>query len=69
MKTQSSKCPSSMSSHPVRRAAITYHLNRNWPKEKVSERANVSIDVLEEHYDGRSEGERAMTRRQYLDNL
>jgi site-specific recombinase XerD len=68
-KTQSSKCPSSKSAHPVRRAAITYHLNRNWPKEKISERANVSIDVLDEHYDGRSEGERAMTRKQYLDNL
>lgn len=68
-KKSASSCPSSMSPHPVRRSAITYHLNRDWPKEKVSERANVSADVLDEHYDGRSEGERAMTRKQYLDNL
>lgn len=68
-KKDASKCPSSRSPHPVRRAAITYHLNRNWPSEKISERANVSIDILDEHYDGRSEGERAGTRKQYLDNL
>lgn len=68
-KKQASKCPSSRSPHPIRRAAITYHLNRDWPAEKISERANVSVDVLDEHYDSRTEGERAMTRKQYLDNL
>ncbi|WP_440764941.1 tyrosine-type recombinase/integrase [Natronorubrum sp. DTA7] len=68
-KANSSQCPSSRSPHPIRRAAITYHLNRDWPAEKVSERANVTVDVLEEHYDSRTEGERATTRRQYLDNL
>jgi len=68
-KKDASKCPSSRSPHPIRRAAITYHLNRDWPGEKISERANVSVDVLDEHYDSRSEGERAKTRKQYLDNL
>jgi len=68
-KKSASKCPSSRSPHPVRRAAITYHLNRDWPGEKISERANVSVDVLDEHYDSRTEGERAKTRKQYLDNL
>jgi site-specific recombinase XerD len=62
-------CPSSMSPHPLRRAAITYHLNRDWPKEKVSERANVSVEVLDEHYDARKESEKRRTRKQYLDNL
>ena len=68
-KRDASGCPSSRSPHPIRRAAITYHLNRDWPQEKISERANVSVDVLDEHYDSRTEGERAMTRKQYLDNL
>lgn len=68
-KNQASKCPSSLSPHPLRRAAITYHLNRDWPKEKVSERANVTVDVLDEHYDARTKRERASTRKQYLDNL
>jgi site-specific recombinase XerC len=64
-----SKCPSSISPHPVRRAAITYHLNRDWPEEKLSERANVSREVLERHYDSRTKQEKRNTRKQYLDNL
>jgi site-specific recombinase XerD len=68
-KKKASKCPSSMSPHPVRRSAITYHLNQEWPKEKLSERANVSVSVLDEHYDGRTKQEEASTRKQYLDNL
>ncbi|ELZ16807.1 integrase family protein [Haloterrigena salina JCM 13891] len=68
-KKDSSKCPSSMSPHPLRRAAITYHLNQEWPNEKLSERANVTVDVLEDHYDTRQEDEKAVTRKQYLDNL
>ena len=64
-----SKCPSSISPHPVRRAAITYHLNREWPKEKLSERANVSQEVLDRHYDSRTKEEKRNTRKQYLDNL
>lgn len=62
-------CPSSMSPHPIRRAAITYHLNQEWPKDKLSERANVSGDVMDKHYDSRSEREKRKTRRRYLDNL
>lgn len=69
MKKQASLCPSSISPHPLRRAAITYHLNREWPKEKLSERANVSVEVLDKHYDARSEREKRNTRKQYLSNL
>jgi len=68
-KKQASKCPSSISAHPLRRSAITYHLNQNAPKEKVSERADVSVSVLEKHYDARTEDERAAGRRQILDRL
>ena len=62
-------CPSSMSPHPLRRASISYHLNREWPKEKVSERANVSVEVLDKHYDARKESAKRRVRKQYVDNL
>lgn len=68
-KKAASKCPSTQSPHPLRRSAITYHLNQDWPKEKLSERANVSVSVLDDHYDARTEGEKATTRKQFLENL
>ncbi|RJT06553.1 site-specific integrase [Halococcus sp. IIIV-5B] len=69
MSKQASRCPSSISPHPIRRAAITYHLNRDWPKDKLSERANVSREVLDRHYDARTKEERRINRKQYLNNL
>lgn len=64
-----SKCPSSISPHPVRRGAITAHLNRDVPMEIASERMDVSIDTLELHYDARNKEEKRKNRRQYLDNI
>ena len=66
---QASECPSSVSAHPLRRSAITYHLNQDIPKRHVSGRANVTVDVLETHYDARTEDEKAATRKQMLDRL
>lgn len=62
-------CPSSKSLHPVRRGAITYHIDRGWPKEKLSERVDVSVDVLNKHYDARTKEKERQGRKQYLDNL
>jgi len=64
-----SRCPSSMSPHPLRRAALTYHIEKDWPKDKLSERGNVSVDVLNKHYDESREEKNRMNRRAYLDNL
>lgn len=66
---QASSCPSSVSPHPIRRSAITYHLNRDWPKELASERMNVSTDVLDKHYDGRTLEEQRNRREKFLGNL
>jgi len=64
-----SKCPSSVSPHAIRRGAITYHLNQDVSKEIVSDRMNVSDEVLEKHYDERTAGERRNQRKSYLENI
>lgn len=55
---QASKCPSSVSSHPFRRGSITHYLNNEIPEIAVGDRANVSQEVLELHYDQRTKREK-----------
>ncbi|MFB6201067.1 MAG: tyrosine-type recombinase/integrase [Halorhabdus sp.] len=62
-------CPSTVSLHPIRRGSITYHIDRGWPKETLSERVDVSIDVLEKHYDARTHEQKRQKRKEYLDLL
>jgi site-specific recombinase XerD len=63
------KCPSSVSGHLVRRGAITHYLRKDVPERVVSDRMNVSVDVLQKHYDRRTEDEKAEQRRSYLSNI
>lgn len=63
------KCPSTVSGHPVRRGAITHHLRQDVPDKVVSDRMNVSEDVIDVHYDRRTEDEKAEQRRQFLSNI
>lgn len=64
-----SKCPSARSPHAIRRGSITYHLNRSTSPEVVSERCDVSLDVLYEHYDVRTEQEKMTVRKQQIEEI
>lgn len=64
-----SSCPSSRSPHAWRRGAITHHLTEDVPVDVVSDRMNVSREVLEDHYDRRDEEVKVEQRRSYLDDL
>jgi integrase len=64
-----STCPSSVSPHAVRRGSITHHLSEDVPEKVVSDRMNVGPDVLDKHYDKRSERQKVEQRRGYLDNI
>jgi integrase len=68
-RNHTSKCPDSLNPHAIRRGSITHSLNNEMPDKVVSDRANVSPEVIEQHYDRRSERERMEQRREYLDDL
>lgn len=63
------ECPSSVSPHPVRRGAITHFLRSDTPQRVVSDRMDVSKDVLDRHYDERTDKEKMEQRRGYLENI
>lgn len=64
-----SKCPDAVGPHAFRRGAITHFLDIDTPGQVVSDRMNVSKDVIDEHYDTRSEHEKMQLRRGYLDDF
>jgi site-specific recombinase XerD len=64
---KAAQCPGSVSPHPLRRSAITNFLNEGHSKELISDRMDVSVKVLENHYDARTEDEKRELRREMFD--
>lgn len=62
-----SKCPSSLSPHAVRRGYITHELTAGLDRSYVSERCNVSEEIIKLHYDDRDEHERLEVRQLALE--
>ena len=58
-----SKCPSSKSTHPIRKGSISWHLANGVPMEIVEARCDASREVILLHYDMRSPEERMQHRR------
>lgn len=61
------ECPSSFSTHPLRKWSIMTQLDEGVPKELLSDRVDVSVPVLDKHYDQRSEERKSQRRREVLE--
>jgi len=64
---EAASCPSSFSTHPLRKWAIMSQLDEGVPKELLSDRVDVSVPVLDKHYDQRSEERKSRRRREVLE--
>lgn len=62
-------CNDSVSPHVFRRSSISSQLRDDVPKQIISDRCDVSGEVLDRHYNTLSEVEKMERRRQYLSNL
>lgn len=63
------RCEDAVSPHALRRGSITHHLRSDVPRPVVSDRADVSPDVLNTHYDETSLEEQMELRRNHLNNI
>lgn len=61
-----SKCPSSRSPHQVRTGSVTSFLDEGTPKAILSDRVDMTEDVMDEHYDQGTKREKMHRRQEYL---
>jgi integrase len=61
-----SMCESSRSPHDVRSGRVTAYRLDDVPRQGVGDRLNASREILDKHYDRRSERQKAEQRRRYL---
>lgn len=66
---QLADCPSSLYPHAIRRGAVTHLLNSGAPPELVGERADMTKEVMDAHYDKRTPEEKAAVRREWLSSM
>ena len=62
-----SQCPSSRSPHDVRSGRVTAHRLNDEDRTLVSDRMNASEEILDKHYDRRSERRKAEQRRRFFE--
>jgi len=65
-KNKAYECPSSLSTHPLRRGRITADLREGHPTAVISDRMDVSDDVITAHYDKMTRREQMEQRRKSL---
>ncbi|AXG08647.1 tyrosine-type recombinase/integrase [Haloplanus rubicundus] len=63
---KATRCPSSRSPHDLRSGRVTFYRRQNVPRRIVEDRLNASENILDKHYDRRSEPEKAEQRSEYL---
>jgi site-specific recombinase XerD len=63
------ECPSSTAAHSIRRGSITNMLQSDVPVRAVSDRCNVSEEVLAEHYDARTSQQKMEQRRKFINSF
>jgi site-specific recombinase XerD len=61
-------CDSSKAPHALRSGALTRQMKRGIDPRKISERANVGLDTLEDHYNEMTEREKMELRREVFDD-
>ncbi|WP_241991785.1 hypothetical protein [Halorubrum sp. SS7] len=64
--SMASECPVNYSPHPIRRWSIEDHLDDGVPREDLADRADVSVPVLDKHYDRRSKERKRQRRMETL---
>ncbi|WP_415381621.1 hypothetical protein [Halosimplex sp. TS25] len=64
--SNASECPSGFTTHPLRKWAIMNQLDAGMPKEMLSDRVDVSVPILDKHYDQRTEEQKSRRRREEL---
>lgn len=64
-----SKCPSTRSPHSIRRSYITEELDAGIPKHVLSDRCDVSPEVLDRHYDKRDEEQKRRLRKEIMQEV
>ncbi len=64
-----SQCPSSISPHAIRRGSVTHQLREDVPEKIVSGRYDVSSDILDRHYDRRTDREKMEQRRDFITDI
>jgi len=63
---EASKCPDSRSPHALRRGRATKNLNDGMPEEMVSDRMDMSPEVLREHYNEQTSRDKRRLQREFL---